>query len=165
MSEASDRPDAGLPGTEGGAGRADASGATPQPRHSSEPDGPDGDSVARRRKFRQAAFVYLHVGILYEAGVWVLWQRGVIGDERGPVELYLFLGAVILGAIFWGLWSWRNRWFARAVWAVHALRVPALLEGSFLPVPDSSLPPSFYLGALAVVLINLWMLARAGWDL
>lgn len=123
------------------------------------------ESDARERKFRQAAFVYLHVGILYEAGVWILWQRGVVGDERGPVGLYLLLGAGILAVIFWGLWSWRNRWFARAVWAAHALRVPALVEGSFLPVPDSSLPSSFYLTALSVVLVNLWMLARAGWDL
>lgn len=125
----------------------------------------DDDLPARKGKFRQAAFVYLHVGLLYEAGVFVLWRRGIIGSERGPVPLYLLLGAGIVAVVFWGLWSWRNAWFARAVWALHALRLPALLEGSFLPTPDSSLPPSLYLLALAVVLGNLWMLARAGWDL
>lgn len=125
-----------------------------------------GDSdLGTRRKFRQAAFFYLHVGLLYEAAVWVLWRQGVIDDSRGPVWLYLVLGALILGVVFWGLWSWRNRWFARIVWGLHALRIPALIEGSFLPEPDASLPPSFYLVALAVVVTNLWMLARAGWDL
>ncbi|MFP3948208.1 MAG: hypothetical protein ACLFWG_05720 [Longimicrobiales bacterium] len=118
-----------------------------------------------RRKFRQAAFFYLHVGLLYEAAVWVLWRQGAIDDSRGPVWMYLVLGAVILGVVFWGLWSWRSRWFARIVWGLHALRIPALIEGSFLPETDAALPPSFYLVALAVVVVNLWMLARAGWDL
>ena len=136
------------------------------------PDAPPGGDApdereprARRRKFRQAAFVYLHVGLLYEAGVFVLWRNGIVGDERGPVPLYLLFGAGIVAVVFWGLWSWRNAWFARIVWFLHAFRLPALLEGSFLPDPDSSLPPSLYLVALGVVLINLWMLARAGWDL
>jgi len=119
----------------------------------------------RSRKFRQAAFVYLHVGILYELGVWVLWRRGLMPGDRGPVWLFLLLGAGILAFVFWGLWSWQNRWFARIVWGLHALRIPALLEGAFLPAADASLPPSLYLFALAVVLVNLWMLARAGWDL
>lgn len=119
----------------------------------------------RERKFRQAAFVYLHVGILYEAAVWIMARQGIIGDARGPVWIYLLLGAAILSVVVWGLWSWQNRWFARAVWALHALRIPALLEGSFLPDPGAALPPSFYLVALTVVVANLWMLARAGWDL
>jgi len=119
----------------------------------------------RERKFRQAAFFYLHVGILYEAAVWVMARQGIIGESRGPVWIYLLLGAAILAVVVWGLWSWQNRWFARVVWALHALRIPALLEGSFLPDPDGALPPSFYLVALTVVVANLWMLARAGWDL
>lgn len=145
----------------------DGAGGEP-PRDATHPDvdGPgDDEPRARRRKFRQAAFVYLHVGLLYEAGVFVLWRRGILGGERGPVPLYLLLGAGIVALVFWGLWSWRNPWVARIVWALHAFRLPALLEGSFLPNPDSSLPPSLYLVALAVVLVNLWMLARAGWDL
>lgn len=128
---------------------------------------PDGRShpPSRVRKFRQAAFVYLHVGILYEVAVWVLWQNGTLGDERGPVWIFLLAGAAILAFVFWGLWSWRNAWFARAIWALHALRLPALVEGSFFPEPGAALPPRFYLTALVVVLLNLWMLARAGWDL
>lgn len=117
------------------------------------------------RKFRQAAFAYLHVGLLYEAAVWVLWRQGILGDERGPVWLYLLLGAVIVGAVVWGLWSWKNRWLARIVWALHSARLPVLVAGAFLPAADAALPSSFYLTALVVVVGNLWMLARAGWDL
>lgn len=143
-------------------------------------------STDRRRKFRQAAFVYLHVGILYEAGVWSLRGTGLLPADRGPIWLWLLMGAAIVAVVFWGLWSWRNAWFARAVWALHALRLPALLEGAFLgnasagsaAAPSSgagaaatagagaeALPPSAYLVALVVVLVNLAFLARAGWDL
>lgn len=130
-----------------------------------DPSNEDEASRESGRKFRQAAFFYLHVGILYEAAVWVMWQQGIIGDARGPVWIYLLLGAAIVAVVFWGLWSWQNRWFARAIWVLHPFRVPALLQGSFLPDSEAALPPSFYLVALAVVVGNLWMLARAGWDL
>lgn len=129
------------------------------------PPGKAGGGRERTRKYRQAAFVYLHVGLLYELGVWVLWQHGEVPSSRGPTWLFLLMGAAILAFVFWGLWSWQNRWFARIIWGLHALRIPALLEGAFLSEPDASLPPSLYLFALGVVLINLWMLARAGWDL
>lgn len=141
-------------------------------------------STQRRRKFRQAAFVYLHVGILYEAGVWSLRGTGLLPADRGPIWMWLLMGAAIVAVVFWGLWSWRNAWFARAVWALHALRIPTLLEGAFLqdaggagpgPSPAAggdaaaaaaeALPPSAYLAALVVVLVNLAFLARAGWDL
>lgn len=117
------------------------------------------------RKFRQAAVVYLHVAILYEAGVYALWQAGDFPDARGSAPLWLAVGALIAGLVVWGLWSWQNRWFARVVWAIHALRVPALLQGAFLPPESLRLPTSFYLTALVVVLVNLAFLARAGWDL
>lgn len=123
------------------------------------------DDARRTAKFRQAAFVYLHVGLLYEAGVWVLWRRGLLPEARGPVWLWLVFGAAILAGVFWGLWRWRNRWFARAIWAAHALRLPALIEGAFLPETGGVLGPALYRFALVVVLVNLWLLARAGWDL
>lgn len=141
----------------------------------------------RTRKFRQAAFVYLHVGLLYEAAVWSMRGTGLLPTERGPLWLWLLAGAVIVAVVFWGLWSWRNAWFARAVWALHALRLPALLDGAFLggvaaagsggasPAAGAAdaaragsaagLPSSFYVTALVVVLVNLAFLARAGWDL
>jgi len=120
---------------------------------------------ARARKFRQAAFVYLHVGILYEFSVWVFAGQGLLPPERGPVGVWLAVGALILAAVFWGLWRWQNEWVARVVWALHALRLPALLEGAFFPDPGARIPESFYLTAVVIVLVNLWMLARAGWDL
>lgn len=137
----------------------------PRPEASGERAAGPGSAGARVRKFRQAAFVYLHVGLLYEFAVWVLWQRGLLPEGRGPVWLYLVLGAGIVAFVFWALWSWRNVWFARIVWALHSLRLPAVIEGAFFPRPDASVPPGLYLTALGAVLVNLWMLARAGWDL
>lgn len=119
----------------------------------------------RAAKFRQAAFVYLHVGLLYEAAVWTIHRAGALPADRGPVWVWLAIGAVVVAVVFWGLWSWQNVWLARIVWALAALRLPALIEGSFLPAPDAALPARFYLTALVVVVGNLWMLARAGWDL
>lgn len=123
------------------------------------------DDGARTRKFRQAAFVYLHVGILYEAAVFALWREGALPVGRGPAWLWLGLGVGIVAVIFWGLWSWRNEWFARAIWLLQALRLPALIGGAFLPAEGAALGPPFYLTALVVVVINLGFLARAGWDL
>lgn len=119
---------------------------------------------ARQAKFRQAAFVYLHVAILYEGTVWALHGSGRLPD-RGPVAVWLLAGAAIAAFVFWGLWSWQSAWFARIVWALGALRLPTLIEGAFVPDPDPALPPAFYLTALAIVLVNLAALARAGWDL
>lgn len=123
------------------------------------------EQTARSRKYRQAAFVYLHVGLLYEAAVWSLSGAGVLPAGRGPVWVWLGFGAVIVAVVFWGLWSWQNRWFARAVWALHALRLPALVSGAFVPGTEHQLPRAGYAAALAVVLVNLGFLARAGWDL
>ncbi|MFQ5888847.1 MAG: hypothetical protein ACE5JR_02210 [Gemmatimonadota bacterium] len=120
---------------------------------------------ARAVKFRQAAFVYLHVGLLYEAAVIAAARAGVLPAERGAVWVWLLLGAAIVAVVFWGLWRWQNPWFARAVWLLHALRLPALVRRGFLPVAEARLPAALYVTAVVVVLINLWMLARAGWDL
>ena len=119
----------------------------------------------RARKFRQAAFVYLHVGLLYLFTVRAMGGAGLLPTERGPIWLWTLIGVAILAGVFWGLWSWQNPWFARAIWALHALRLPALIEGSFFRGAESQVPSSFYLTALIVVTGNLWMLARAGWDL
>ncbi|MGH7475799.1 MAG: hypothetical protein ACRELD_05895 [Longimicrobiales bacterium] len=122
--------------------------------------------AARARRFRQAAIVYLHVGVLYEAAVFALWRAGDLPLERGPPWLWLLLGAVITVVISGALWRWHRPWLAWGVWAVHALRLPALIGGAFLEPtgPAGALPPSFYLTALVVVVINLGFLARAGWN-
>ena len=121
-------------------------------------------SPSHPAKFRQAAYFYIHVAILYDAAVWVLHRDGSL-PSRGPVGLWLIAGGVLASVVFWGLWSWRNVWLARALWAIGALRIPTLLRGAFLPQEEAVLSPTFYIAALIVVLVNLWLLARAGWDL
>ena len=122
-------------------------------------------SEALRRKYRQAAWVYLHVGILYLAAVWAMAGAGILPPERGPVWVWMGVGTGILATVFWGLSRWQNPWFARIIWGLHALRLPALIEGAFFPSAGAALPGGFYLTALAVVILNLGVLARAAWDL
>lgn len=119
----------------------------------------------RALKFRQAAFVYLHVAILYEAAAWAMMRRDMLPTHRGPPWMWMVAGAVVAALVFAGLYRWQNAWFARVVWAVHGLRLPALVGGAFFSEAGARFPPSFYLTALVVVVINLWMLARAAWDL
>ena len=118
----------------------------------------------RSAKFRQAAMAYLHVGILYEGAAFAMWRRDALPADRGPAWLWLVAGAAITALVVWGLWRWQNAWFARAVWLIHALRVPTLIGGAFFPREHARLAPEFYLTALVVVIVNLWMLARAAWD-
>lgn len=120
---------------------------------------------ARARKFRQAAFVYLHVAILYEAAAYVMWREGLLPDRLGPAWLWLLFGAVVAGGIVYGLLRWHNAWFARVVWALHGLRLPALVHGAFFAGAEARAVPALYVTGLVAVTINLWMLARAGWDL
>jgi hypothetical protein len=121
--------------------------------------------ASRVAKFRQAAFVYLHVTILYEAAAYVMHGQGLLPSRFGSPWIWLTAGAVVGGIVFVGLYFWRNVWFARVIWAVHGLRLPALIRGAFFAAPAVTTPPSFYLTAIVVVVVNLWMLARAGWDL
>jgi type IV secretory pathway TrbD component len=119
----------------------------------------------RSTKFRQAAFVYLHVAILYEAAAYAMWRAGRLPHTTmGPPQLWLLLGGVVAGLVFLGLLRWQNVLFVRAIWLVHGLRLPTLVHGAFFP-SVGALPPAFYLTAMVVVMINLWMLARAAWDL
>jgi hypothetical protein len=126
---------------------------------------PSVGETARDRKFRQAGFAYLHVGILYEAAAWVMAQRGELPDRFGPPAVWLLAGAAVVALIFWLLYFKRSVWTARLVWATHALRLPALIGGAFFPAEATRFAPGFYITALIVVVINLVFLARAGWDL
>lgn len=120
---------------------------------------------ARVTKFRQAGFVYLHVAILYEAAVYAMLEADVLPIRFGPPWAWLVAGAALAGFVFVGLYHWHNAWFARIVWALNGFRTPFLIEGAFFASADTVTPPAFYLTALVIVVINLWMLARAGWDL
>ncbi len=119
----------------------------------------------RVEKFRQAGFVYLHVAILYEAAVYAMLGAGALPARFGPPSAWLVAGAAVAGLGFVGLYYWRNVWFARILWVLNGARTPFLIEGAFFAAPDRMTPATFYLTALVVVVINLWMLARAGWDL
>ncbi len=124
------------------------------------------ERTARATKFRQAAFVYLHVAILYEALGYALWRQDMLPRSRaGPGWLWLILGAVVGGLVFLGLLRWQNVIFARVVWAVHAMRLPALIPYAFIGTVEGALTRGFYVTAIVVVTVNLWMLARAAWDL
>ena len=121
---------------------------------------------ARTLKFRQAAFVYLHVALLYEAAAYAMWRRQLLPNTAwGPAWLWFLIGAIVALSVFLALLRWQNVWFAGVVWAVHSLRLPTLIRGAFFADPGAAIPPSFYLTAIVVVMINLWMLARAVWDL
>lgn len=121
--------------------------------------------MTRETRFRQAAFVYLHVAILYEAAAYVMWREGMLPTRFGPPVMWLLFAALVAGAVVYGLLRWQNVWFARAIWLLHSLRLPALIKGAFFAGDTAHAPPGFYLTAIVVVTINLWMLARAGWDL
>jgi hypothetical protein len=116
-------------------------------------------------KFRQAGFVYLHVAVLYEAAVYAMLQAGTLPLRAGSPWVWLLAGAALAAFIFVGLYHWRNVWFARIVWGLNAVRTPSLIGGAFFASAEAITPPAFYVTALVVVVINLWMLARAGWDL
>lgn len=119
----------------------------------------------RATKFRQAAFVYLHVAILYEAAAYAMWRAGRLPTTRlGPAWPWLIVGALVAGLVFVGLLRWQNVVFTRIIWALHGLRLPPLVHGAFFAAPGA-LPPAFYLTAIIAVMINLWMLSRAAWDL
>jgi hypothetical protein len=122
-------------------------------------------SEARQLKYRQAAFSYLIVGVLYESAVWVIWRNGLLPSTRGPIALWLLVGAAIVALAVWLLWRYQNPWIPRAIFALHVLRVPTLIDGAFFSAGDARIPAPLYGSALVIVLLNLWMLARAGWDL
>lgn len=121
-------------------------------------------SERRTAKFRQAAFVYLHVAILYEAAAYGMLTHGDLPSRFGSPWIWLAAGAVVAAIVFVGLYYWQNAWFARVIWVLHGLRLPALVTGAFFDESPRA-PQAFYVTAIVVVVINLWMLARAGWDL
>ena len=122
-------------------------------------------SAPRATKFRQAGFVYLHVAILYESSVYAMLKGGLLPVRFGAPWFWLGAGALIAGFVFIGLYRWQNIWFARIIWILHSLRLPGLIASAFFADPNVVTPQAFYMTAILVVMINLWMLARAGWDI
>lgn len=122
-------------------------------------------SPERASKFRQAATFYLLVGVVYEGAVLVAWRSGFAPTDRGPVALWLAIGALVLGAIIWGLWAWRNPWLPRVLLVFNAGRVIAVMAPAFVSGAGRGFTPAFYQLETVMLLINMWMLARAGWDL
>jgi hypothetical protein len=128
-------------------------------------DEPAPRDAIRARKFRQAAFVYLHVALLYEYAAYAMWQNGLLPQRFGSPAVWLILGGAVGFAFFAGLYWWQNVWLARSLWVIHGLRLPALIEGAFFRGNEGAIAPSFYVVAIVIVVINLWMTARAAWDL
>lgn len=108
--------------------------------------------------------VYLHYGFLYLAGAWVLYGEGFFPATRGPAWVWFAAGAAIGAVVVGGLWWWQSPWFARAVWLLVALRLPTLIEGAFGSGGIEGVPQLAYVAAGLAVLVNLWALARAAWD-
>ena len=126
-------------------------------------------SPARALKYRQAAFVYLHFGILYEAGAYVMYRQDLLPSNAAfgpPPWVWVFiLGPAIAGAFFVALLLRPSPWLAGILWLIGAGRLPTLIHGAFVTADSGPLAPSLYVTALVVSVINMWMLARAAWDL
>lgn len=129
---------------------------------------------ARTLKYRQAAAYYLWLAALYDGAVWQLQQHGVLGRATpgGPTWLYLVAGAIIAAVVFYFLWFRENRWVARVVAIASTVRLVAILDEAFLklhpsPVDGSpyAISRAFWIAAFVIVAINVWLMARAGWDL
>ena len=68
------------------------------------------------------------------------------------------------GLHWFGLHELGRDILARVLWGVNVLRLPAMIRNAFF-ADETAAAPAFYVIALVVILINAWMLARAGWDL
>jgi hypothetical protein len=122
--------------------------------------------ISCRLKFRQAAFVYLHVALLREAAAYEMWRAGLLPySPLGSPTPFLILGAVIAGVVFFALLRWHNVHFVRVLWFVHVVWLFPLIRYAFFAGADRPIPRSFYVTAIVAVMVAMWALARAGWDL
>jgi hypothetical protein len=122
--------------------------------------------TSRELKFRQAAFVYLHAAILREASAYEMWRAGLLPfSPLGSPLPWLIAGAAVAMLVFFGILIWQNVIFVRVVWALDAVLLFPLIRYAFFAGADRPIPRSFYVVGIAVIMITLWMLARAAWDL
>jgi type IV secretory pathway TrbD component len=123
-------------------------------------------SISRHLKFRQAAFAYLHVALLREAAAYEMWRAGLLPySPLGSPTPFLILGGIIAVVVFFALLRWHNVHFVRFLWFVHAVWLFPLIRYAFFAGAERPIPRSFYMAAIVAVMIAMWALARAGWDL
>lgn len=123
-------------------------------------------STSRLLKIRQAAFVYLHVALLREAAAYEMWRAGLLPySPLGSPTPFLVLGAIIAGVVFVALLRWHNVHFVRLLWVVHVAWLFPLIRYAFFAGADRPIPRSFYVTAIVAVMVAMWALARAAWDL
>jgi hypothetical protein len=122
--------------------------------------------ISRQLKFRQAAFVYLHVALLREAAAYEMWRANLLPySPLGSPTPFLIIGAVVAAVVFVALLRWQNVHFVRLLWLLHVVWLFPLLRYAFFAGADRPIPRSFYVTAIVAVLIAMWALARAAWDL
>jgi len=122
--------------------------------------------TSREMKFRQAAFAYLHAAILREASAYEMWRAGLLPfSPLGSPVPWLVAGAAAAGLVFAGILFWQNVHFVRVIWALDAVLLFPLIRYAFFAGADRPIPRSFYVFGIGVIVITLWMLARAAWDL
>ena len=123
-------------------------------------------AASRELKFRQAAFVYLHAAILREAAAYEMWRAGLLPfSPLGSPLPWLIAGFFVALAVFFGILRWQNLAFVRVIWALDAVLLFPLIRYAFFAGADRPIPRSFYVVGIGVIMITLWMLARAAWDL
>jgi len=123
-------------------------------------------TTSRELTLRQAAFVYLHAAILREESAYEMWRAGLLPfSPLGSPLPWLIAGAAVAVLVFFGILRWQNVNFVRVVWALDAVLLFPLIRYAFFAGADRPIPRAFYIVGIGVIVITLWMLARAAWDL
>ena len=79
--------------------------------------------------------------------------------------VWLVVGALLGGGLAWALYRWHKPWLPWILWITSAFRLQPLIRHAFVEEVTGQLTRGFYVAAIIVILINMWMLARAAWDL
>lgn len=133
--------------------------------------------MAQQKRFTHAALAYLSYGIAYEGFAALrIWEGGLpSGVPISTTASYLIIGAVIM--LVFPYFIYRGyRWFTRLIAFLVGLRAIALigiLAGFRLPFfydrepffLKQMSPDWVYAAALAITLVTLFLLVRAGWNL
>ena len=131
------------------------------------PEDPLDMPAPRALKYRQAAFVYLHRSVLWEAGSYVMWKQGLLPNTRfgGSPGTWLIIAPFVFGGVFYALLRWQNPWVFGALWIMEAGLLPTLIHFGYVSTDTGIMSHGFWITGMTSILIVLWMLARAGWDL